>query len=91
VVFFPEGTRSRTHELLPFKKGAFRFAFDLNLPILPVTIHGTRNIMPPGTLDVRPGKAEIRIHPPIDISTYHLENISELMSHTRSIIQSALK
>jgi len=91
VVFFPEGTRSRSHELLPFKKGAFRFAFDLNLPILPVTIHGTRKIMPPGTLDVRPGKAEIRIHPPIDIRAYHLENMSELMDHTRSIIQSALK
>lgn len=91
VVFFPEGTRSRSRELLPFKKGAYRFAFDLDLPILPVTINGTREIMPPGTLDVYPGKAEIQIHTPVDIGPYSLENITELMDLTRDIIQSAVK
>jgi 1-acyl-sn-glycerol-3-phosphate acyltransferase len=91
MVFFPEGTRSRTGELLPFKKGAYRFAFDLDLPILPVTISGTRRIMPPGTLDVRPGRAEIYIHPPVDISQYSLENINDLMTYTRNIIQSPLQ
>jgi 1-acyl-sn-glycerol-3-phosphate acyltransferase len=91
VLFFPEGTRSRTRELLPFKKGAYRFAFDLNLPILPVTINGTREIMPPGTLDVRPGRAEIRIHPPVDVAPYRLESMGELMSATRNTIESALR
>jgi 1-acyl-sn-glycerol-3-phosphate acyltransferase len=91
VVFFPEGTRSRTLDLLPFKKGAFRFAFDLNLPILPVTINGTRKIMPPGTFDIRPGKAEIIIHPPEDIKPYTLENITKLIGLTKSIIESARK
>ncbi len=91
MVFFPEGTRSRTGELLPFKKGAYRFAFDLDLPILPVTISGTRKIMPPGTLDVRPGRAEIYIHPPVDINQYSLENINDLMTYTRNIIQSPLQ
>ena len=41
VVFFAEGTRSRNGELMPFKKGAFRMAQALNLPILPITIHNT--------------------------------------------------
>ncbi len=91
MVFFPEGTRNRTNELLPFKKGAYRFAFDLNLPILPVTINGTREIMPPGTLDLLPGKVEIQIHPPVSISSYNLENMSELMEHTKNVIQSGLK
>jgi 1-acyl-sn-glycerol-3-phosphate acyltransferase len=89
VVFFPEGTRSRTRDLLPFKKGAYRFAFDLNLPLLPVTINGTRKIMPPGTFDIWPGRAEIIIHPPVDIHQYQVENILELINHTKSIIDSA--
>ncbi|MBS0001416.1 MAG: 1-acyl-sn-glycerol-3-phosphate acyltransferase [Cyclobacteriaceae bacterium] len=91
VVFFPEGSRSRTEEMLPFKKGAYRFAFDLNLPILPVTINGTRKILPPGTLDIRPGRAEIYIHPPVDIKKFGVENIAGLMEHTRETIQSVLK
>ena len=46
VLFFPEGTRSKTGEMGPFKKGAFKMALDLGLPILPVTIKGTRAILP---------------------------------------------
>jgi len=90
VVFFPEGTRSRTKQMLPFKKGAYRFAFDLNLPILPVTINGTRKIMPAGTFDIWPGQAEIIIHPPVDIKEYSPENINDLIENTRNMIMSAL-
>jgi 1-acyl-sn-glycerol-3-phosphate acyltransferase len=91
VCFFPEGSRSRTFEMLPFKKGAYRFAFDLDLPILPVTIRGTRKILPPGTLDIFPGKAEIIIHPPVDIRKFGPGNLAGLMEHTRKIIQSGLE
>jgi 1-acyl-sn-glycerol-3-phosphate acyltransferase len=87
VVFFPEGTRSMTSEMLPFKKGAFWFAIDLNLPILPVTIKGTREILPSGTLNLLPGKAEIIVHPQIDIHKYSKENISELIAETRTVIE----
>ena len=90
VVIFPEGTRSRTTEMLPFKKGAFWFAFDLNLPILPVTIKGTREIMPSGTLHLLPGRAEMIIHQPIDIKKYSKENMSELIQTTREVIISGL-
>jgi 1-acyl-sn-glycerol-3-phosphate acyltransferase len=91
VVIFPEGTRSKTHEMLPFKKGAFWFAFDLNLPILPVTINGTRKIMPSGSLNLLPGNAEIIIHSPIDIGNYDQKDMVDLIAHTRKIITSGLK
>jgi 1-acyl-sn-glycerol-3-phosphate acyltransferase len=89
VIFFPEGTRSKTSKVLPFKKGAFRFAFDLNLPILPVTINGTDEIFPADTWNLFPGKVEMFIHPPIDIQDYKDENILQLISDTKDIIASA--
>jgi 1-acyl-sn-glycerol-3-phosphate acyltransferase len=88
VIFFPEGTRSETEEMLPFKKGAFRFAYDLNLPLLPVTINGTNKILPSGTWDLMPGRAEIIIHPPIDINEYPEERIQDLMDCSREVIDS---
>jgi 1-acyl-sn-glycerol-3-phosphate acyltransferase len=91
VVIFPEGTRGKTLEILPFKKGAFWFAFDLNLPILPVTINGTRKILPSGSLKLLPGKAEIIIHPAIEISDYDQSNMVDLIAHTRDVIKSGLK
>lgn len=50
VAIFPEGTRTRTGELLPFKKGAFRTAQNAGVPVLPIAILGTRPIAPPGKL-----------------------------------------
>lgn len=90
VIFFPEGTRSKTNQLLPFKKGAFRFAFDLKLPVLPVTINGTRKIMPTGTLDLKPGKAELIIHKPVNINPYDFTRMNELIAETKTIIESGI-
>jgi 1-acyl-sn-glycerol-3-phosphate acyltransferase len=67
VLFFPEGTRSPDGALGAFKRGAFRMALDLGLPILPMTIIGTRTILPPGSRDLRPGRARLIIHPPIGL------------------------
>ena len=89
VVFFPEGTRSRTTDLLPFKKGAYRFAFDLDLPLLPVTINGTRKIFPPDSLNLLPGKAELVIHPPMDIHQYNPDDIQVLIADSKTLIESA--
>ncbi len=90
IIFFPEGTRSRTGELTPFKKGAFRLAIDLKLPILPITITGTRNILPSGTIDLFPGKAKMLIHKPIDIKGYNNDNFSDLMDVTYRTIKSGI-
>ena len=87
ILFFPEGTRNDGECLLPFKKGAFKMALDLNLPILPITIRGSNNIMHPNKIQVYPGKIEIIIHEPIDISKH---NIDSLINASRAAIQSAL-
>lgn len=86
VVIFPEGTRSTNGQLGTFKKGAFKLAFDLHLPILPVTIIGTKNILRNGTTDLRPGKARMIIHKPLDIGKYSEDNIRLLMEESRNII-----
>ena len=91
ILFFPEGTRTLTGELLPFKKGAFKFALDTNLPILPVTLIGTMDILPSNTLDLFPGKAKMIIHEPIDISPYNEDNMQELMDKVRTIFETDIK
>ena len=55
VMIYPEGTRTRTGELLPFKKGAFITAINANAPICPIAISGTFNIAPPGQLPKKRG------------------------------------
>ncbi len=90
IVFFPEGTRTMNGELLEFKKGAFKFALDINLPILPVTIVGTRDILPAGTIGLFPGRAKIILHEPIEVTGYTEDNIKDLMSRVRQSVQKGL-
>lgn len=87
VIFFPEGTRSKTGEFGRFKKGAFKFAFDLNLSILPVTIKGAREILPPGGMNLKPGSVQMIIHPPVETAQHNEETISGLMDYVKNIIQ----
>ena len=90
IFFFPEGTRSLNGKLLPFKKGAFKFAIDLSLPVLPVTIKGTRDVLPANSIALFPGSAEVIIHDPISIEGYSEQNIEELVAHARTSIAGAL-
>jgi 1-acyl-sn-glycerol-3-phosphate acyltransferase len=90
VLFFPEGTRSRDATLGAFKKGAFKMAIDLGLPVLPITIIGTRNILPSNTINLFPGKARMIIHEPLDISGYDDADLQKLIDKARSSIQSGL-
>jgi len=88
VIFFPEGTRSKDGNLGRFKKGAFKMALDLGIPILPVTISGTRAILPTKTIDIFPGRARMTIHPPVNISGYDNGSLKNLMTEVRNIIES---
>ena len=89
-MFFPEGTRSRDGQLKRFKKGAFRMAIDLGLPILPLTVTGTRDVLPAGTSDLMPGSARLIIHPPIPVDGLTSDDCTRLMEETRSVIASSL-
>jgi len=91
VIFFPEGRRSKTEELLPFKVGAFRMAIDMGLPILPVTISGTKDILPRGSVDLMPGRAKLVIHEPIATTDYQLSTVKELVAVAENRIKSGLK
>jgi 1-acyl-sn-glycerol-3-phosphate acyltransferase len=90
ILFFPEGTRSLTGKMGSFKKGAFRVATSQNLPILPVTLVGTRNIQRAKTLTVFPGKIHMVIHPAIEVSGGEAEDIRELMAKTKEAIATGL-
>jgi 1-acyl-sn-glycerol-3-phosphate acyltransferase len=65
LIVFPEGTRSVDGTMGAFKKGPFLVAIDAQLPVVPVSIRGSRHIMKKGRLMVCPGDVAITIHPPI--------------------------
>ena len=89
-VVYPEGTRSKTGGLLPFKKGAFMMAIDAGVPVVPITISGATKIMPKGQIKIFPSTVHVTIHEPISVEGYSRENIAELMEKTRERIFSAL-
>jgi 1-acyl-sn-glycerol-3-phosphate acyltransferase len=91
VMFFPEGTRSRNGELGKFKKGAFKMAMDLGIPILPVTISGTGKILPANTWNLFPGRTNIIVHAPIATVQYSDDTIRQLIDKVRTVIDSELK
>lgn len=64
VLICPEGTRSRTGALQPFKLGAFRLAVATGAPIVPAVLYNTWELHPPGALLPRPGEIVLVIHPP---------------------------
>jgi 1-acyl-sn-glycerol-3-phosphate acyltransferase len=83
LIVFPEGTRSRDGNLLPFKKGAFRIAIDSGLPILPVVIEGTDRVSKPGSKLFHPGEASVTILEPI--ATADMTNKVDLTSLMRTV------
>ncbi len=84
VVIFPEGTRSGTRQMGPFKHGAFKMAMDLGLPILPISIKDTYKVMPSGLASLGPGKTQLTIHAPVDTEQYkgRRDELIELLQNT---------
>lgn len=87
VMIFPEGTRSRTGELLPFKDGAFRLAVETGIPILPLAVAGTRGAMPKGSLLFGRADAVVRALEPIPTAGLTLDDVPALRERVRALIQ----
>lgn len=90
LLIFPEGTRSPDGRLLPFRRGPFLMAIETQRPIVPVTILGTREIMPRGRLAIRPGRARFIFHQPIPTAGLSASDRDGLIEKVRQAIASAL-
>lgn len=86
AVVFPEGTRSRTGELLPFKKGPFVLAIASQVPLVPVYCAGTFGIMRKGSMRVRPHPVTLRLGEPIETKGLTYDDREDLLRRTRAAI-----
>jgi 1-acyl-sn-glycerol-3-phosphate acyltransferase len=89
-LMFPEGTRSRTGQLLPFKKGGFVMALKAQAPIVPVAVSGARAAMEKGRRIIRPVTLSIRIGQPIETSSYGMDGREALIADVREAIDAML-
>jgi 1-acyl-sn-glycerol-3-phosphate acyltransferase len=90
-LIFPEGTRSRTGQLLPFKKGGFIMAIESRAPIVPVAIQGGRDAMRKGSAFVRPVHVTVRIGDPIPTEGLTLDDRDALIERVRTAVEQLLR
>lgn len=89
-VVFPEGTRSKDGQLKPFKKGTFVMAIQGRVPVVPMSILGSRERMPKGTLATVPGEILIRFAPPVDSTAYTMEQREILLARVQEAVAAGL-
>jgi 1-acyl-sn-glycerol-3-phosphate acyltransferase len=89
VMIFPEGTRSPTAELLPFKDGAFRLAIDAGVPVLPLALHGTRNALPKHGWRFGRSTAVVEVLEPVDTAGLAPADVPALKEKVRNRIIAA--
>ena len=90
-LIFPEGTRSPTGELLPFKKGGFIMALKGQAPIVPVAIQGTRDAMKKGSLIIRPVRVTVSFGPPIETAGIPLDSRDALVARVRDAVAGLMR
>jgi 1-acyl-sn-glycerol-3-phosphate acyltransferase len=86
LIVFPEGTRSVDGRVDRFKKGSFMVAIDAKLPVVPVSISGSRHIMAKGRLMVRPGEVQLTIHAPISTEALRRNELIEFGERVRELV-----
>lgn len=91
VMIFPEGTRTRDGELLPFKDGAFQLAIDAQVPVLPIALHGTRACRPKGSKWFGEAKAVARVLPAIPTAGMASADVATLRERARTVIGDAAR
>ncbi len=88
MTIYVEGKRSFDGKLLPFKKGPFYLAMECGVPVVPITITGTRYVMPKGRFAIKPGLVTVNFHPPIEPADFGSREC--LMEKVRAAIDSGL-
>jgi 1-acyl-sn-glycerol-3-phosphate acyltransferase len=89
VMIFPEGTRSKTAELLPFKDGAFRLAIEAGVPILPLAVSGTATALRKHDWRFGRSDAEVRVLEPVETAGLTIRDIPDLKARVRQTIVEA--
>jgi 1-acyl-sn-glycerol-3-phosphate acyltransferase len=86
-LIFPEGTRSRTGALLPFKKGGFIMALKAQVPIIPVAITGTRHALEKGSFIIRPVRVRVQFGTPVETAGLTHDDRDRLIAEVRNRVQ----
>lgn len=89
LIIFPEGTRSRDGRVGIFKAGSFLLAIEAGLPVVPLSVDGTRRVMRKGQLMTCPGHATLVVHAPIETAGLDVGDARELAQQVRGIVASA--
>ena len=91
IAAFPEGTRTKTGELLPFKKGIFTISKEGRIPIVPIALIGSAKALASGSFFLRPASVELRVLPALNSEEFFNMSIEEMANHTRSLIQQEIE
>jgi 1-acyl-sn-glycerol-3-phosphate acyltransferase len=91
VIVFPEGTRGHAYPLRPFKKGPFVLAIAAGVPIVPIIVHGTIEIMPKGSLWVHPGTIDVHLLEPVSTTGVDYDHREALMQTVRTRMVNAMR
>lgn len=89
VMIFPEGTRSRDDNLLPFKDGAFRLAVEAGVPLIPIAVAGTRYCMAKGSFRFRRANAACCVLDPVSTAGLSMDDVPALRERVRELIDDA--
>lgn len=90
VVISPEGTRSITPKLAPFKKGAFHLAIQAGVPVIPIVIHNAGDVAPKGDFVFRSATVEVDVLPPVDTRNWSSATIEEHVAEVRAMFLDTL-
>ncbi|MEH6551483.1 MAG: HAD-IB family hydrolase [Pseudomonadales bacterium] len=90
IVLAPEGTRTVSPRLAPFKKGAFHLAIQAGVPIVPIVIHNAGDVAPKGDFVFRPATVNVEVLPPVDTSSWTTETVNDHVGEVRNMYLKAL-
>src|SRR3546814_12272429 len=90
ICIAPEGTRTLTPKLGPFKKGAFHLAMQAGVPIVPIVIHNATDVAPKNEFVMRPATVRVTVLPPVDTSGWTVRKLARPVREVRNMFRRVL-